>query len=108
MLFFVNGRMRKDLQLPTEKYLKLVVREWEKISEYREKGFIVGGGAPSGQKGGCGIFDVPSNDDLHRLLTRLPMYAYVEWDIVPLSSIDAVLAMAQDDYNAYKERHIEK
>lgn len=108
MLFFVNGRMRKDLQLPTEKFLKLVVQEWEKIQEYRNKGYIIGGGAPSGQNGGCGIFDVSSNDDLHRLLTRLPMYAYVEWDIVPLSSIDAVLSMAHDDYKHYMQRQKNK
>lgn len=45
-----------------------------------------------GRYANISIFDVESNDDLHRLLSSLPLYPYMSIDVTPLAQHPSALA----------------
>jgi len=70
--------------LPPEQLLELVVKEWETDISYGKQGKVLAGGTLVGRKGGCGIFNVDSPEELHTLVSQLPMFPFCEWEIIPL------------------------
>ena len=62
---------------------------------YRQQGKVVAGGALAGRKGGCGIFDVDSTEELHTLVSQLPMFPFIEWEIIPLNTVEYALELAK-------------
>jgi len=68
MLFYVKGELKGVVPLPPEQVLELVVKESETIISYRKQGKVLAGGILAGRKGGCGIFNVDSTEELHALL----------------------------------------
>ena len=56
---------------------------------------MIAGGAFVGQRAGCVIVDVDSNEELADLLNRLPLFAYLEWEVVPLIPADRALTSAK-------------
>ena len=95
MLFYVKGESAGMPPMPPDQVYELVVKEWETILKYKEQGKILAGGALAGRRGGCGIFDVDSNDELHALISQLPLFAFIEWEIVPLISSESALEGAK-------------
>ena len=47
------------------------------------------------RRAGCVIVDVDSNEELSDLLVRLPVAAYMEWEVVPLIPADKALDAAK-------------
>lgn len=85
MLFFVKGEMRGASPLPPEQTLELVVKEWETIIGYAQQGKVLAGGQLAGRHGGCGIFNVDSVEEVHALISQLPLFPFIsDWEIVPL------------------------
>ena len=95
MLFFVKGELKGAVPLPPEQFLELVVKEWETIISYRQQGKVLAGGALAGRKGGGGIFNVDSAEELHTLVSQLPMFLFVEWEIIPLNTAEYALEGAK-------------
>ena len=102
MLFFVKGEVKGILPLPPEQSLELRVKEWETIMSYREQGKALAGGAMAGLKGGCGIFNVDSVEELHTLVCQLPAFPYCEWEIIPLVSVEYALEHAKQSLAAVR------
>ncbi len=95
MLFFVKGELKGALPLPREQALELAVKEWETVISYGQQGKAVAGGALAGRKGGCGIFNVDSTEELHTLVSQLPMFPFSEWEIIPLNTAEYALEKAK-------------
>ena len=91
MLFYVKGELKGALALPPEQSLELVVKEWETSISYRKQGKILAGGALAGRKGGCGIWNVDSAEELHTLVSQLPLFPFIEWEIIPLFPAEVAL-----------------
>ena len=95
MSFFVKAETKGAFPLPPEETLELVVKEWETVISYRQQGKVLAGGALAGRKGGCGIFDVDSPEELHTLVSQLPMFPFVEWEVIPLNTPEYALEGAK-------------
>jgi muconolactone D-isomerase len=88
MLFFVNSELKGALPLPPEQAFELTIRHWETVISYRQQGKWVAGGGLAGRKGGCGIWNVESAEELHTLVSQLPMFPFGEWEIIPLIPLE--------------------
>jgi muconolactone D-isomerase len=95
MLFFVKGESTGMPPMPPDQVYELVVKEWETIISYKQQGKILAGGAMAGRRGGCVIFDVDSSDELHTLISQLPLFPFIAWEIIPLISAESALERAK-------------
>ena len=95
MLFFVKAHLSDVPPIPRELYLGMVVSTWEVIKQLENDGKVVAGGAIIGQRSGIVIADVASNEELSEMLNRLPLSAYLEWDVAPLIAADRALDSAK-------------
>jgi muconolactone delta-isomerase len=95
MLFFVRATLAEQPQMAREQYLGMVASTWQTIKQLEENGKVISGGAFVGQRAGCVIVDVDSNEELADLLNRLPLSAYLEWEVIPLISADRALDSAK-------------
>ena len=91
MLFFVKAELRERPNLPREQWLGMTASTWEVIKQLEGSGKVLAGGAFVGRRAGCVIADVDSNEDLAELLNRLPVFAYLEWEVVPMIPADRAL-----------------
>ncbi len=91
MLFFVKAEVKGMVPLPPEQLLELAVKEWETVISYSEQGKALAGGALPHGKGGCGIWNVQSTEELHTLLSQLPLFPFLEWEIIPLMPVEYAL-----------------
>lgn len=62
----------------------------EMLAKWEEDGTIRGG-AMAGYRAGYFIVDVPSNEDLGKLLRRLPFWGIIKWHTTPLQSFRSAL-----------------
>ena len=91
MLFFIKAELRGQPAMPREQWLGMTASTWQVIKQLEENGKVLAGGAFIGQRAGCVIVDVDSNDELADILNRVPLFAYLEWDVVPLIPADKAL-----------------
>ena len=91
MLFYVKGELKGVVPLPPEQLLELAVKESETVISYGKQGKVLAGGTFAGRKGGCGIFNVDSPEELHILVSQLPMFPFCEWEIIPLIPTEVAL-----------------
>jgi muconolactone delta-isomerase len=84
MLFFVKAELEGQVQVPQEKWLGLTASTWQTIKQLEGNGKVIAGGAFVGQRAGCAIVDGDSNEEQADLPNRLPLFAYLKWDVVPL------------------------
>jgi len=95
MLFYIRGELRGQESLPNEKWLGMVASTWQAIKQLENNGKVLAGGAMIGQRAGCVIVDVDSNEELSELLVHLPVASYMNWEIVPLIPADKALESAK-------------
>jgi muconolactone D-isomerase len=58
------------------------------LAGYEREGKIVAGGVMAGRRGSCVIFDVESIEEFQRLVSQLPMYPFMDVEVIPLVSLD--------------------
>ncbi|UCG43971.1 MAG: hypothetical protein JSU73_05000 [candidate division WOR-3 bacterium] len=58
------------------------------FKKLKEQGKIESIYAFAAEKGGCGIFEVDSHEELLKIATENPMWPFVSWDVWPLTSMD--------------------
>lgn len=95
MLFFVKASLNEQPPMPREQFLGMMASTWQVIKQLESSGKVITGGAFIGQRAGCVIVDVESNEELADLLNRLPLSAYLDWEVVPLISADRALESAK-------------
>lgn len=103
MLYFVKSELRGAPPLPLEQWLDLLVKQFEIEASYQKEGKILAQGVYAGRKGGCCIYDVESNEVLHRLIGRLPAHAFLDWEVIPLFSHEQQLEVAKEHLASMRE-----
>jgi muconolactone delta-isomerase len=106
VLFFVKAELDEQPPMPREQFLGMMASTWQVIKQLEGNGKVITGGAFVGQRAGCVIVDVDSNEELADLLNRLPLSAYqvgggpVDHGTVPDSAKWALqqLSLAQTRY----------
>ena len=95
MLFFVKAELKEQPQMPREQYLGMIASTWQAIKQLENNGKVITGGAYIGQRAGCVILDVDSNEELSDILNRIPLSGYLDWEVVPLIPADRALDSAK-------------
>lgn len=91
MLFFVKCELKGAVPLPPEQFLELVLKSWETVISYRQQGKILAGGNFAGRKGACQIYNVDSAEELDTLVSQLPVFPFLEYELIPLTTDEHAL-----------------
>ncbi|MFD7159568.1 muconolactone Delta-isomerase [Kribbella sp. NPDC059898] len=85
MLFHVRMDVHLPPDLPTETRTDLIAREKARAIELQQQGVWPELWRIVGEYANFSIFDVASNDDLHTLLSSLPLFPYMTIHVTPLA-----------------------
>ena len=86
MLFLLQCEMKGAVPQPEEQFREIGKKNVETLMDYKKQGKVLAGGAIAGRKGSYAIFDVDSIEELQGLVVRLPMYPFMEVELIPLIS----------------------
>jgi muconolactone delta-isomerase len=95
MLYYVKAELRQLPPSSREQWLGQVVATWQVLAELERTGKAKGAGALLGRQAGVAILDAESHEEVAVILQRLPVYAYLEWEIVPMISAQQALENAR-------------
>jgi muconolactone D-isomerase len=85
MLFHVHMIVRIPHDLPAAEAEAIKAREKAYSQELQRSGQWVHLWRVVGEYANISIFDAKSNDDLHQLLSALPLFPYMEIKVTPLA-----------------------
>jgi len=85
MLYCVMMEVNLPRDLSPEEVQQLKDREKARAVELQEQGKFVHLWRVAGRFANISIFDCASNDELHELLSSLPMFPYFKIEVVPLA-----------------------
>jgi len=103
VLFFLRASPKGNIsQPPSVEYLEEVVKEWETVIDYKEQGKVLGAFCFADGKGAFSIWDVDSKEELDKIVTKLPMYPFAEWEINPLWTAEETLEKAKQALGSLK------
>ena len=95
MLYFVKAELRQMPPMPREQWMGQVTATWQVLAELERTGKAKGVGALLGRAAGVAIVDMDSHEELAVLLQRLPVSAYLDWEILPMVSAQQALENAR-------------
>lgn len=78
-----------------------VIPSLEKLVKWEEEGIIVGGSF-AGRRAGAFILEASSHEEVSKLLTALPFWSIVDWDIIPVQPTQAQADMAHEQLQTLK------
>ena len=84
MLFHVRMNVNLPLNMPAEQAAQLKQTEKELAQRLQHEGKWRHLWRIAGQYANVSVFDVDSVDELHDLLTSLPLFPYMRVDVMPL------------------------
>ena len=84
MLFHVRMNVNLPLSMPAEQAAQLKQTEKELAQRLQHEGKWRHLWRIAGQYANVSVFDVESVDELHHLLTSLPLFPYMQIDVMPL------------------------
>lgn len=70
---------------------------------YKKKGKVVLHVGYVGRQAGTIIWDVDSNEELMRILSQLPFWPFLEWEIIPLVSTEQTIASVKQALVSVRE-----
>ncbi len=85
MLFAVTMHVHLPVDLDPAVRDETIAREKAYSQELQRTGVWRHIWRRTGQYSNLSIFDVASNDELHEILWRLPLFRYMDVEVVPLS-----------------------
>jgi muconolactone D-isomerase len=84
MLFHVSITVRIPHNADPEKIKQLGAQEHERAKELQLQGKWVHLWRVAGRYANVSVFDVESSDELHEILSSLPLYPFMETDVTAL------------------------
>jgi muconolactone D-isomerase len=84
MLFHVRMNVNLPVTMPPDQAAQLKQTEKELAQRLQQEGKWRDLWRIAGQYANISIFDVASVDELHTLLTSLPLFPYMQIDVMPL------------------------
>jgi len=100
MLFHTTCDAKGGYPLPPAEWLAVVAKSMDLIVEYKKQGKIVLHGAFAGRSAGFMVWDVASHTELQSLLVRLPFWAFMDCETVPVISTDDTVASVKQAQQA--------
>ena len=85
MLFHVKMTVKLPHDMPAERAAQLKADEKELAQRLMREGTWRHLWRIAGQYANYSVFDVGSNDELHQLLSALPLFPYMEIHVTPLA-----------------------
>jgi muconolactone delta-isomerase len=73
----------------------MIASTWESLAQLEKNGKVIAGGSLIGQAAGVVIVDVASHEELSELINRLPISAYLDWEIAPMVPTQSALDAAK-------------
>ncbi|MFX0069090.1 MAG: muconolactone Delta-isomerase family protein [Promethearchaeota archaeon] len=104
MKFLLVLKLKERPPIPTEKFLEMVVKEWETALQFRKEGKADINYGLAGQKGAMAIFNAESGAELDADLMKLPLYGWLDIEIYPLMTAEEVLTRTKKFLEAVKAR----
>jgi muconolactone D-isomerase len=92
MLYLVRMDVKLPLDMPAAQADEIKAREkaysqaLQRDGRWRHLWRVVG------EYANYSVFDVPSNDDLHQLLSQLPLFPYMTLHVTPLAAHPSAIA----------------
>ena len=103
MLYLTSCELVGGYPLPPEEWLEMVLASMEDIMNYQKQGKVVMHVGFAGRQAGAIIWDVGSNEELMGVLTRLPFWPFLEWEVIPLISTEQTVESARQALAAIRE-----
>jgi muconolactone D-isomerase len=91
MLFLLWCEMKGVVPQPEEQFREIGKKNVETLMSYKKQGKVLAGGAIAGRKGSYAIFDIDSIEELQGMVVRLPMYPFMDVELIPLISWEQTL-----------------
>lgn len=88
MLFFFKGEVKGAFPLPLKQWAELVVKQTETLISYKQQGKLLAGGPSANAKSGYFILDVGSLEELQGLVSQLPLFPFMDPELVPLVNMN--------------------
>lgn len=86
MLFLARMDVQFSPHLSAEEITRMQVLEKEYSQNLQRDGRLTAIWRVVGEYANYSVFDVPSNDDLHQVLSGFPMYPYMKIKVTPLAT----------------------
>jgi muconolactone D-isomerase len=84
MLFNVRILVRLPHDIPAERLEELRAREFEAGRAFQKQGKVLHMWRIAGRYGNVVIFDVADTDELHKILTSMPLFPFMDIEVMPL------------------------
>ncbi|EMY33793.1 muconolactone delta-isomerase [Arthrobacter crystallopoietes BAB-32] len=85
MLFLVRMDVNLPVDMPAEEAASIKATEKAYSQELQKDGRWASIWRVVGEYANYSVFDVESNDELHELLSNLPLFPYMDIDVIPLA-----------------------
>lgn len=85
MLYCARIDVHIPVDMPAEQVAKLREAEKEQAIKLQREGKMVHLWRVAGQMANISVYDCKDNDELHQVLTSLPMFQYFRIEILPLA-----------------------
>ena len=106
MRFLVVQQPKEDVpgKYKAEEMISRVLAHMEYFKDLKGKGDVVFDGAFAGQRGGFGVFEVDTLEELSEIINYAPATPYMDTEIFPLVDMDSRIEQLKEQM----ERHSEK
>ncbi len=82
---------------------EIVMPSFDEMIDLQKKKKILAGGLPVGERSFVFIAEAASNDELDRMLRDIPMWGLLDWEVVPLQSIEGRAAVEREALKKMKK-----
>lgn len=82
---------------------EIVMPSFDEMIHLQKKKKILAGGLPVGERSFVFIAEATSNDELDRMLRDIPMWGMLDWEAVPLQSIEGRAAVEREALKKMKK-----
>ncbi len=108
MKYYVKGEyIDAGSLLPPQQLVRLyettILPSLEAIANLEEERKIIVAGAFTGDRAGVFIVEAESNEEVSKLLIRLPFWGLVKWEVIPLDSFRNRAQMERQAVERLKE-----
>lgn len=91
-----NGPGFASLEEAATVLKNMVIPSFQILIQYEKEGVILGGGLPVGERAFAFIMEAGSNEELDRLLRKIPMWGGLDWEVTALQSFQGRMELEQD------------
>lgn len=92
MLFLVQMKVYPPTHLSQDEFVRIKEEEKQRALEIQRQGKWPHLWRVTGKYSNVSVFDVESNQELHDLLTSLPLFPFMDVDITPMNAHPSALS----------------